>query len=252
MNCSIFIPVRLKSERLPKKAFKKINGKPIIQLLVERLQKVKNIKNIVICTTDDPSDDELVKFLEKMKINFFRGSINDILDRFLKTTQKFSTDFIIAVDGDDIYCDPDYVQKILTEFEKHNADCYHITGVPVGFTPIGFKTSTLEKICSIKNTTNTETGYNRFFFNAQLFKIHEIHVKLKTSFPKNLRMSLDYQTDFEIAQKIFNKFGNTFHIEDILIFLSKNPEILKELIELQIKWDQHWDSNLSDISIRDM
>ena len=65
MNCSIFIPVRLKSERLPKKAFKKIDGKPIIQLLVERLQKVKNIKNIVVCTTDDPSDDELVKFLEK-------------------------------------------------------------------------------------------------------------------------------------------------------------------------------------------
>ena len=65
-------------------------------------------------------------------------------------------------------------------------------------------------------------------------------------------MSLDYQIDFEIAQKIFNKFGNNFHIEDILIFLSKNPEILKELIELQIKWDQHWNMNLSDISTRDM
>ena len=170
----------------------------------------------------------------------------------IDSAQKFQIDFIIAVDGDDIYCDPDYVQKILTKFEKHDADCYHITGAPVGFTPLGFKTSTLEKICSIKNTTNTETGYGRFFFNTQLFKIHEIHVKLKTSFPKNLRMSLDYQTDFEIAQKIFNKFGNNFHIEDILIFLSKNPEILKELTELKTKWDQHWDMNLSDISIRDM
>ena len=252
MVTSIFIPVRLQSERLPKKALKKINGKPIIQYLIERLQKIRNIDNVVICTTNNSSDDELIEFLKENNFSYFRGSNNDILDRFLKTTQKFQTDFIIAIDGDDIYCDPDYVEKILTEFKKHDADCYHITGAPVGFTPLGFKTSTLEKICSIKNTTNTETGYGRFFFNTQLFKIHEIHVKLKTSFPKNLRMSLDYQIDFEIAQKIFNKFGNNFHIEDILIFLSKNPEILKELIELQIKWDQHWDSNLSDMSIRDM
>ena len=179
----IIIPMSGYGERFKKAGYKvpkpliEVDGKPIIQLLVERLQKVKNIKNIVICTTDDPSDDELVKFLEKMKINFFRGSINDILDRFLKTTQKFSTDFIIAVDGDDIYCDPDFVQKILTEFEKHNADCYHITGVPVGFTPIGFKTSALEKICSLKTTTNTETGYIRFFLNKKLFDIHEIKIK---------------------------------------------------------------------------
>ncbi len=252
MLTSIFIPVRLKSERLPKKALKKIDGKPMIQYLIERLQKIKNIDNIVICTTNHSSDDELIEFLKENNFSFFRGSNNDILDRFLKTAQKFKTDFIIAVDGDDIYSDPDYIKKILTESKKNDADCYHITGVPVGFTPLGFKTSTLAKICSIKNTTNTETGYGRFFFNEQLFKIHEIRVKLKIPFPKDLRMSLDYEADFKIAKKIFNKFGNTFHIEDILIFLSQNPEILKELIELQTKWDQHWNMNLSDTSTRDM
>ena len=103
MKISVFIPVRLKSERLAKKALKKINGKPVIQYLIERLQNVKELDNIVICTTNDSSDDELVKFLEKEKLAYFRGSTNDILDRFLKTTQKFQTDFIIAVDGDDIF-----------------------------------------------------------------------------------------------------------------------------------------------------
>jgi len=252
MVSSIFIPIRLKSERLPKKALKKINGKSMIQYLIERLQKVKNIENIVICTTNHSSDDELIEFLEKKNFAFFRGSSKDILDRFLKAAQKFKTDFIIAVDGDDIYSEPDYIEKILTEFKKYNSDCYHITGVPVGFTPIGFKTSTLQKICSLKNTTNTETGYGRFFFNKQLFNIHEIRVKLKTSFPKDLRMSLDYETDFKIAKKIFKEFGNNFHIEDILNFLSENPKILQELIKLQKKWDQHWNKNLSDTSTRDM
>lgn len=252
MITSIFIPVRLQSERLHKKALKIIDGKPIIQYLVERLQKVKNVDNIVICTTNHSSDDELVKFLEEKNFNFFRGSTKDILDRFLKTAEKFKTDFIVAVDGDDIYADPNYIEKIITNFKKSDADCYHITGVPVGFTPIGFKTSTLKKICSLKKTTNTETGYGRFFFNDQIFDIREINIKLQIPFPENLRMSLDYKTDFEIAKIIFREFGNDFHIENILQFLSVNPNIVNKLIKLQTKWDKHWNTNLSDTSIRDM
>jgi spore coat polysaccharide biosynthesis protein SpsF (cytidylyltransferase family) len=252
MKFSIFIPVRLQSKRLPKKALKKIDGKPMIQLLVERLQKNKEIDDIIICTTDHPSDDELVKFLEKINVVCYRGSVNDILDRFLKTAEKFEPDFIIAVDGDDIYTDTNIIKKIITEFKKSNADCYQITGVPVGFTPIGFKTSTLVKICSLKNTTNTETGYGRFFFNKKLFNIHKIHFNLKNSFPEDLRMSLDYETDFKIAKKIFDEFGNNFHLDDIMKFLYDHPKILDELLKLQIQWNRHWNKNLSDISIRDM
>ena len=252
MKTSIFIPVRLQSERLPKKALKKIDNKPMIQYLIERLQKIKKIDNIVICTTEDSSDDELVKFLEKNNFVYFRGSKNDILDRFLKTAQKFKTDFIIAVDGDDIYSDPICIEKIISEHKKSKADCFQITGVPVGFTPIGFKTTTLKNICSLKNTSDTETGYGRFFFNEKLFKIQKIPIKLKISFPKDLRMSLDYDADFKVAKKNFKKFGNDFNIEDILTFLTENPKILTELIELQIKWNQHWNKNLSDTSIRDM
>ena len=67
MNTDIFIPVRLDSSRLPKKHLKKINNIPIIELLVQRLKKVKNVRNIIVCTTNKESDDELVKFLVKKK-----------------------------------------------------------------------------------------------------------------------------------------------------------------------------------------
>lgn len=252
MTSAILIPVRLNSQRLPKKALKKINGKPMIQHLIERLKKVKNIDSIIICTTTDPSDDELVEFLEKNNLNFFRGSTKDILDRFLKTVEKFKIDFIIAVDGDDIYSEPKHIEIILNEFQKNNSDCLTISGVPVGFTPIGFKKSTLKKICSLKNTTDTETGYIRFFLNKKLFDIYEIKIKLKKSFSEDLRMSLDYDLDFKIARKIFKKFGNNFDIEDILNFLSENPKILNELNVLQEKWNHHWNKNLSDTSTRNM
>ena len=65
MNIDIFIPARLDSSRLPKKHLKKINNIPAIELLVNRLQKVKGFRNIIVCTTNKKSDDELVEFLIK-------------------------------------------------------------------------------------------------------------------------------------------------------------------------------------------
>jgi spore coat polysaccharide biosynthesis protein SpsF len=88
MKCDVFIPVRLLSARLPNKALKEINGKPIIKYLIERIQSAKKIHDIVVCTTTHESDDKLVEFLEKEKINVFRGSEKDILSRFLNAARK--------------------------------------------------------------------------------------------------------------------------------------------------------------------
>lgn len=252
MNCDIFIPVRLRSSRLPNKAMKEIKGKPMIKYLVERLQKTSMIRNIVICTTTHESDDKLVEFLKKEKIKVFRGSEKDILDRFLNAAKDYDTEFVIAVDGDDIYADPSYVDQLVWEYEKTNADYIQILGVPVGFTPIGIKVTALEKICTLKKTNNTETGYGKFFTENNLFKIKSIRPQLQTNFPSGLRLSLDYQEDYELAQIIFNELGNDLHVDYVLKFLNGRPELLKILNSLEVKWNEHWEKNLANFSVKDI
>lgn len=252
MNCDIFVPVRLQSSRLPNKAMKEINGKPIIKYLIERLQKSSMIRNIVVCTTIYESDDKLVDFLEKEKIKVFRGSEKDILVRFLLAAKEYGTEFVVAVDGDDIYADPSYVDELVREYEKTKADYIQILGVPVGFTPIGIKTTALEKICKLKTTDNTETGYGKFFTENNLVEIKNIRPPLKTNFPQGLRLSLDYQEDFELAKKIFNELGNDFDIESVLKFLNERPELLKMLSDLEVRWNEHWEKNLANFSVRDI
>lgn len=252
MNCDIFIPVRLQSSRLQNKAMKEINGTPIIKYLIERLRKSSMICNIVVCTTVHESDDRLVEFLENEKISVFRGSEKDILDRFLNAAKEFHTEFLIAVDGDDIYADPSYVDELVREYQRTKADYIQILGVPVGFTPVGIKTTALEKICKLKITNNTETGYGKFFTDNNLFEIKSIKPSLKTIFPKGLRLSLDYQEDYEIAKKIFNELGNDFDIEAVLKFLNERPELLKMLSDLEARWNEHWEKNLANFSVRDI
>jgi spore coat polysaccharide biosynthesis protein SpsF (cytidylyltransferase family) len=252
MNYDIFIPVRLLSTRLPNKALKEIDGKPIIKYLIERLHNSKKIREIVVCTTTHPSDNPLVEFLTKEKIHVFRGSEKDILVRFLDAAKKFDTDFIIAVDGDDIYSDPLYIDEIISESERTTADYIQILGIPVGFTPVGIKRSALEQICKLKKTDNTETGYGRFFTENDLFVIKNLIPKLNVNFPKNLRLSLDYQEDFEVAKEIFKSLGYNFHMEDVLKLLIKRPDLLVKINDLEERWNKHWNKNLADSSIRDI
>ena len=160
MNIDIFIPVRLDSSRLPKKHLKKINNIPIIELLVQRLKKVKDVRNIIVCTTNKKSDDELVKFLVKKKILYFRGDDTDIFKRFYDAAQKFNTEIIIDVEGDKLYTEPFFVSKIISEIKNNDYDFVigndstkifnpsdHLIH---GIIPAGIKVSSIKKSIEIK------------------------------------------------------------------------------------------------------
>ncbi len=249
MNCDVLIPVRTGNTRLPGKALKKIDGKEIILYLVERLKLCKNIRKVIICTTSLFSDDMLSELLTRNNIDYFRGREKDTLDRFNSAAKKFGTDFIINVDGDDIYTDPIYVDQMAQHFENTHDDYIDMIGFPFGFRSVGFSKNALTKICELKDTNDTETGYRDYFTTVDIFKIFNIDYNF-IEFPKNLRLSLDYEEDLDLAKIIFNKLGNNFHLADILQLFQNNPELLKITSDLDAKWEQHYKNNLTNFSLK--
>lgn len=249
MNYGIFLLVRLDSSRLPKKAMKIIDDKPIIQYLLNRLQKSKKTQNLVVCTTEKKSDDPLVSFLEIQNIKYFRGSEHDLLIRLRDAAISFNVDFIVVVDGDDIYTDPLYVDKVVEKFEKTNADYISGDGFPHGFVPIGIKTQALEKICKLKISNNTETGYREFFTDTNIFNCKYIKPQKNLQFPKNLRLTLDYEEDFLFAKEIFGRLDNNFHLEDILNLIHKKPSLLQLMNGINEKWSKYYANNYTDLSL---
>ena len=249
MNCDVFIPIRLSNTRLPKKALKEINGIPVVQYLTDRIKKSKKIRNVIICTTKNEKDDELVEFLEKNNYMFYRGSESDILIRYLDAAKKFDTDFIVSVDGDDIYSDPYYVDKMISVYEKTDVDYIDMVNFPFGIASVGIKKDALEKVCELKKTDNTETG---LFFHNKVFKIHKMKPENNIKFPKELRLTLDYQEDLNLARKIISGLGNDFHLEDIINLFKKNPELLQITDNLEERYKQHWDRNVADTKLKDI
>lgn len=257
MNVDIFIPARLNSTRLPKKQLEKINGIPSIEHLVNRLKNSKKIRKIIVCTTNNQSDDMLVDFLKEEKILYFRGDEKDILKRFFDATKEFSTDIIIDVEGDKIYTDPVYVDKIISIMENSDYDFVEggvLNDEPLhgihGLVPAGIRTSALKKICKLKTTNNTETGYKEFFRNKKNFRNKIIYSESKLKFPKNLRLTLDYPEDLELCKQIFAELGNDFHEEDIIKLFDEKPDLLKITEPLIKKWDEYYEKNITDYSLK--
>ena len=250
----IFILARLNSTRLPKKQLKKIANTPILKILVNRLKKSKNIRNIIICTTNKKTDDPLVNFLKKEKMLYYRGSEKDVLKRMLGAAKKFDTDIIIDVEGDKIYTDVKLMDLVIKQFlnsknefvigSRNKKDFEPTDHFIHGVFPAGFRTSILEKICKKKKTNNTETGYKELFFEKGICKKTFLTIPTNNIIPKEIRLTLDYPEDLKLAKRIFAELGNDFGYKDILKIYNKNPEIFKVTKKVLDKWKINYQKNI--------
>ena len=92
MTEGVFIPIRLSSERLPRKILKLVNGRPILYHMLDRIMKsnfINSKKNIVVCTTKEKIDDVLEKKVKNYGASIFRGSKNDLIKRFYDANKIF-------------------------------------------------------------------------------------------------------------------------------------------------------------------
>jgi len=259
-NFDIFVLARMGSSRLPGKHLKKIDDKPIIIGLINRLKKSKKFRKIIVCTTKTEGDDILVKCLKKEKIDVFRGSEKDILDRLLNAAKFFETNVIIDVEGDKIFMDPEYIDKVIEEMNDSKIDFVEgefsnqkkeaIHGIH-GFIPAGIRVDFLQKICKLKKVKNTETGYREFFNRFQ--QINKKYLKLDTNLkiPINARFTLDYPEDLEFAKRIFLQLGTSFNTKDVINFINKNPQLLEITEPVLDKWNEHYKQNITDYSLNE-
>lgn len=227
MKIDIFLSTRNKSTRLPGKVLLKINEKTTTEHLIDRLKTVKNISSLVLCTSTNPNDDPLEEIARKNKIGIFRGSEDDKLERYLIACKKFETDFIIIVDGDDIFCEPVFIQDCINEFLKTKADYITIQGAPVGTVPFCIKKEALEKVCRLKNQTNTEI-FESCFTESGLFNVRYVTASGKLHRP-DIRLTLDYKEDFDVIKSVIDGLHaeNISSLEEIIDFLDRNPDIFK-------------------------
>lgn len=245
------IEARMGSNRLPGKVLKKINNKPIIKILIERLKLSKNIDNIVIATTKKRLDERIINFCKKNSLDYFRGSENDVLDRVTKASIKYKATHILQITGDNPLVDYKVVDYMIDYYFKNKFDYITNNGfgdinkrkIPIGMDVQFFSAEKLKLINNFKlNKIYREHPSLYFYKNRnKKFKIKNVPIPKKWVTNQNIRLTIDTKEDYDLITEIMKKFHykTYFSLEDIIIifrkekYLSKiNNEIKQKIINL--------------------
>ena len=226
MKKGLFLVVRTGSTRLPRKALLKIDGETITGFMIDRLKQARLVDVFALCTTDKPEDEVLVNLAREKGIERYCGSATDIVARHYGAARRFQVDFVVNVDGDDVFCDPVYVDRTVEHFLRTGADFIRWSALPFGASPIGISTTALSKVCSLKENTNTETGWGSFFTETGLFKVETVEEDDPELRHPEIRMTMDYQEDYDFVREVYKKLGRTnFTLRDVIQVIKENPGI---------------------------
>ena len=159
------IQARTSSKRFKKKVLYPIYGIPLIQHVVNRLKRSKKISNIVVATSSNRDETNLLDYLKKNKINFFKGDLNNVALRLYKTARLYKKNFFIRISGDSPLIDYKIIEKAIKIFKNSKKKYDLVTNVfprtfPQGQSVEIIKTSIIKKILKnllnkIKNTSQS-------------------------------------------------------------------------------------------------
>jgi spore coat polysaccharide biosynthesis protein SpsF len=225
------IQVRMGSTRLPGKALKEVMGRPLLDLLHERVCAAASLEQVVIATGSGPENQPIVDFARSRGIGCYAGSEQDLVERFFQTAQKFGANVIVRVTGDCPLADPGAIDQA-TRFYLENRDRYDYVSnaikptFPDGLDIDVFPLATIERI-----RNGVQDPFWREWFTSYLrerpqeFRIANVE---HTKDLSGLRWTVDYEEDFVFAERIFKSLypnKKIFTMSDMLELLQAEPEI---------------------------
>ena len=242
MICCI-IQARIGSTRLPKKVIQKIDNKnTVIDYVINQVKHSKKIEKIVVATTNLIEDDIICQYANLQQIECFRGSSEDVLDRFYQCAKKFGIDDIIRITADNPLIDPNIIDRIINEYKNKEYDFVTNTldrTFPYGTEVEVFSFQSLEKAWKNAKKPSEREHVTPFILNPKnKFILKNIEYQEDISY---LRYTIDRMDDLKLVKEIIkNSSTRPILIQDVIKLYKNKPEIFE--INKNIKHDGYLSS----------
>jgi spore coat polysaccharide biosynthesis protein SpsF len=227
MNAAILITARLKSTRLPKKVIKPIAGRPMICHMIDRLKLAEIPRQIILCTSTLPEDDELTRIAGAESILCFRGDPDDVLARLTAAARQFGVETVFSCTADNPFVDSVHLDKLL---EYHVAKGYDYTrseGLPLGAYGYALSLPAMQRACDLKVEKDTEI-WGPLFAESGKFACGILKITDPEFCWPDLRLTVDTPEDFELVTRIFAELyepGRVFSLASILELCRKDASL---------------------------
>ena len=226
------IQARMGSTRMPGKMLLRLAGKAVVQQVYERVAVIEGIDQVIVATTTDMSDDSLASYCRQSGIPVFRGSPDDVLDRYYQAARNESADVVMRVTGDCPFLDPVESKKVLKLF-LDNEGCDYTSNVDPPFLPDGLDTEVmsfkaLQRAWQMaKNVPDREHVTLFIRSHPDMFFVKSLKGNIDWS---SHRWTIDEDRDYEFLNamaKLLAEKGKFGYLNEIIALLDEFPDLSK-------------------------
>lgn len=227
------IQARMTSTRLPGKSLMKINGTPCIEMVINRVKKCKLIDDLWLACSNHSSDDILANYVKSLEVNIYRGSLKDVLSRYVAISKKQNADYVVRITGDCPLIDHLLIDKIIKQICSNGLD--YLSNTIIRTFPDGIDI----EVCKSEALYESEKKSDDFIkehvtpYISGKVKKSKTSTEFKIGQIKNLedlslyRLTLDRKEDLELLNIICQNLGNNCNWQQAVDFIKKNSNLFK-------------------------
>jgi spore coat polysaccharide biosynthesis protein SpsF len=217
------------SKRLPGKVLSMIEGRTMLERVVERARRAERVSRVVVATSEAPEDDAIATVCRESTIDVFRGSEHDVLARYLGAARQFDADPIVRVTADCPLLDPAAVDAVVGRFEVGDVDYaanINPPTLPDGLDTEAFSRNALERAAREARLRSEREHVTPYIRNhPEIFRIANVRHARDLS---AMRWTVDEPDDLELVRAVYAEFGNhDFGMEDVLRLLAEQPDLAR-------------------------
>ena len=201
------VQARMGSTRFPGKVMRMIDGVPMIDLLLERLSKSRHIDHIVLATSVHDRNRGLAEHVARLGYDVFRGSEDDVLDRYRNAARHAQADVVVRITGDCPLVDPAVVDRVIEEFRAGDVDLASNTNPPTfpdGLDVSVFSAHALEQAWSTATRSYDREHVTPFISPSCSFSVVNVAHDEDLS---DVRLTVDEPEDFAVIERVFRHFA---------------------------------------------
>ena len=230
MRTVAIVQARMGSTRLPGKVLKDVAGETMLGRVVRRLRGAKQIDEVLIATTDSPTDDAIVAECQRYSIAVFRGDQDDVLDRYFEAAKFTGAEVVVRVTSDCPLIDPEITERTIRAFMDHSPD--YASNTIVRTFPRGLDTEVVSMAALTRAWQEARRPYEREHVTPYILEHPEEFVLLPVVGDQDYsahRWTVDMPEDFEFVRAIYNRLKGEgeFSWRDVLDVLDREPELLE-------------------------
>ena len=223
------LQARMSSSRLPGKVLRPLAGAPMILRIVERVTRSRELDEFVVVTSTDATDDPLVDVLVDAGIAVRRGSLDDVLSRFLAVVEEYAPSVVVRLTGDNPLVDPEVIDLVVREHVASGAD-YSSNSLVRTF-PRGLDVEAVSPDALRSLAERTLRAEEREHVTIGVYQRPEefrVHAVTQPEDHSELRWTVDYPQDFVFAEAIYDRLFDAdpqFGQAEVLALLSREPDL---------------------------